>query len=129
MRKLIQSGTGGRTNHPYFSPDGERIVFTSDYGAVSAEPISNMHHFQPYGEIFTVRLDGSDLRRLTHNSYEDGTPTWVRDFIEPRNVEWAGFESPCAFEDCHWLNKMPTRKSGGAPNNLTMAQCAGTVNK
>ncbi|KAI3442690.1 uncharacterized protein J3R85_000937, partial [Psidium guajava] len=36
LKKLIQSGSGGRTNHPYFSPDGKSIVFTSDYAAVSA---------------------------------------------------------------------------------------------
>ncbi|KAJ9567690.1 hypothetical protein OSB04_003656 [Centaurea solstitialis] len=48
------SGSAGRTNHPWFSPDGKYIVFTSDYAAVSAEPISNSHHYQPYGEIFTM---------------------------------------------------------------------------
>ncbi|XP_058786924.1 uncharacterized protein LOC131661404 [Vicia villosa] len=107
LRKLIQSGSGGRTNHPYFSPDGKSIVFTSDYAGISAEPISNPHHYQPYGEIFTIRLDGSGLTRLTHNSYEDGTPAWSPKYIKPVNVERPKGGPYCSFEDCHWLNNMP----------------------
>jgi len=107
LRKLIQSGSGGRTNHPYFSPDGKSMVFTSDYAGISAEPISNPHHYQPYGEIFTVRLDGSGLTRLTHNSYEDGTPAWSPKYIKPVNVERPKGGPYCSFEDCHWLNNMP----------------------
>ncbi|KAF4372939.1 hypothetical protein CsatB_008506 [Cannabis sativa] len=107
LRKLIKSGSGGRVNHPEFSPDGKSIVFTTDYAGISAEPISNTHHYQPYGEIFTVKLDGSDLRRLTHNSYEDGTPFWVHKSLRPVNVEWPIDRPRCQFEDLHWLNDMP----------------------
>ncbi|KAJ0247683.1 DPP6 N-terminal domain-like protein [Hirschfeldia incana] len=111
LRKLIQSGTGGRTNHPIFSPDSKSIVFTSDYAGLSAEPISNPHHFQPYGDIFTVKLDGSGLRRLTHNAYEDGTPAWAPRFIRPGDVVLGRKnDSSCSFDDCHWLNKNPTLK-------------------
>ncbi|ESQ34630.1 hypothetical protein EUTSA_v10009943mg [Eutrema salsugineum] len=109
LRKLIQSGSGGRTNHPIFSPDSKSIVFTSDYAGISAEPISNPHHYQPYGDIFTVKLDGSNLRRLTHNSYEDGTPVWAPRFISPNDVVLRmKNDSSCSFDDCHWLNKNPT---------------------
>ena len=107
LRKLIQSGSGGRTNHPYFSPDGKRLTFTSDYAGVSAEPISNPHHYQPYGEIFTVRLDGSGIKRLTHNSYEDGTPAWAPKHMKPVNIEKPKGGPYCSFEDCHWLNNYP----------------------
>lgn len=120
LRKLIQSGSGGRTNHPYFSPDGKSIVFTSDYAGISAEPISNPHHYQPYGEIFTVGLDGSGIQRLTHNSYEDGTPAWSPKYMKPVNVERAKDGSYCSFEDCHWLNDMP--KSNGTVVGMN-AQC------
>ncbi|KAF1893428.1 hypothetical protein Lal_00001902 [Lupinus albus] len=109
LRKLVQSGLGGRTNHPSFSPDGKSIVFTSDYAGISAEPISNPHHYQPYGEIFTIRLDGSGLKRLTHNSYEDGTPAWSPKYIKPVNVEKPKGGPYCSFEDCHWLNDIPNR--------------------
>ncbi|KMT15564.1 hypothetical protein BVRB_3g059150 [Beta vulgaris subsp. vulgaris] len=104
LHKVIQSGIGGRANHPWFSPDGKSIVFTSDYGGVSAEPISNPHHYQPYGEIFIAKVDGSDIRRLTHNSYEDGTPTWGPMFLSPIDVAEPTSEPKCLFQDCHWLN-------------------------
>nr|GMD52100.1 uncharacterized protein LOC109151289 [Ipomoea batatas] len=120
LRKLVQSGTGGRTNHPWFSPDGNHIVFTTDYGGVSAEPISNPHHYQPYGEIFIIRSDGSELQRLTHNSYEDGTPTWGPNYIQPKDIEWPDGGDACSFEDCHWLNISPTSKS----SNASITQCA-----
>uniref|UniRef100_J3LUM5 Dipeptidylpeptidase IV N-terminal domain-containing protein n=1 Tax=Oryza brachyantha TaxID=4533 RepID=J3LUM5_ORYBR len=87
------------------SPDSKSIVFTSDYAAVSAEPVSNPHHYQPYGEIYTVSIDGSNIRRLTHNSFEDGTPAWTPYFLEPQDVgETLQASGRCAFEDCHWLS-------------------------
>uniref|UniRef100_A0A6V7QVU5 Dipeptidylpeptidase IV N-terminal domain-containing protein n=1 Tax=Ananas comosus var. bracteatus TaxID=296719 RepID=A0A6V7QVU5_ANACO len=105
LRKVVQSGDGGRANHPWFSPDSKKLVFTSDYAGISAEPISNPHHYQPYGEIFTVNIDGSDIRRLTQNSYEDGTPTWTPFFLEPTDVpENLKGSANCKFDDCHWLN-------------------------
>ncbi|KAG0452512.1 hypothetical protein HPP92_025176 [Vanilla planifolia] len=82
LRKVVHCREGGRANHPWFSPDSKSLVFTSDYAGVSAEPISNPHHFQPAGEIFTVNIEGSDVRRLTHNAYEDGTPTWAPFLLE-----------------------------------------------
>ncbi|CAL8997087.1 unnamed protein product [Prunus brigantina] len=124
LRKVIQSGSGGRTNHPWFSPDGKSLVFTSDYGAISAEPISNPHHYQPYGEIFTINLDGSDLKRLTQNSYEDGTPVWIPHFIKPTDVQWPIERPGCEFEDLHWLSKMgPSYGVGAASWVLNKPQC------
>ncbi|KAL3845504.1 hypothetical protein ACJIZ3_002907 [Penstemon smallii] len=119
LQKVIHSGSGGRTNHPWFSPDGKYIVFTSDYAGVSAEPIANPHHYQPYGDIFVVKADGSGIRRLTHNSYEDGTPAWSPKFVWPDDVEWPISRSRCSFEDCHWLNISPSRDS-----NFSKRQCA-----
>ncbi|PKU85646.1 uncharacterized protein LOC110100297 [Dendrobium catenatum] len=105
LRKVVHSGNGGRTNHPWFSPDSASLVFTSDYAGVSAEPISNPHHYQPYGEIFTVKIDGSEIKRLTHNSFEDGTPTWTPFFLEPTDVvESLQGVAHCRFDDCHWLS-------------------------
>ncbi|GAA0175452.1 hypothetical protein LIER_28622 [Lithospermum erythrorhizon] len=112
LQKVIQSGSGGRTNHPWFSPDSKYIVFTSDYAGVSAEPISNPHHYQPYGDIFVIRADGSGIQRLTHNSYEDGTPAWGPKFITPEDAGWPNGPL-CDFEDCHWLNISPELFRGG----------------
>ena len=32
---------------------------------------------QPYGEMFAMREDGSDVRQLTDNQWEDATPAWL----------------------------------------------------
>ncbi len=74
LRKLI--GGGGRNNHPHFSPDGEWVVFTSERAGYSAEEISLPFQFQPYGDLFAIRMDGAGLIRLTHNGFEEGTPAW-----------------------------------------------------
>ena len=31
---------------------------------------------QPYGEIFVMRFDGTDVQQLTDNQWEEGTPAW-----------------------------------------------------
>ncbi|CAM8938809.1 unnamed protein product [Rhodiola kirilowii] len=107
LRKLVASGSGGRANHPWFSPDGKHVVFTSDYAGVSAEPISNPHHYQPYGDLFVMGVDGSGLMKLTHNSYEDGTPTWAPKYLGSRDVVGTD-RLHCDFEECHWLKSGPT---------------------
>lgn len=65
-----------RINHVCFSPDCQWLLFTANLGAVVAEPISGPNQFQPYGDLYVCRLDGSGLVRLTCNAYENGTPAW-----------------------------------------------------
>jgi hypothetical protein len=63
----------------HWSPDGKSLVFTSarigwkDERALSTTP-------QPYGELFVIGVDGSGLRQLTDNQWEEGTAIW---FAEP----------------------------------------------
>lgn len=123
LKKLVHSGTGGRTNHPWFSPDGETVVFTSDYAAVSAEPISNPHHYQPYGDIFVIGSDGNGIKRMTHNSFENGTPTWGPSFIKPKDVTGPSDGSECDFDDCHWLSDFPDYGFMGMSSDKV--QCGG----
>lgn len=59
--------TGGNSQGPSFSPDGNWVAFTA--------------YFDRYGddngcEIYIIRADGSDLRRLTDNAYCDWQPRW-----------------------------------------------------
>jgi hypothetical protein len=42
------------------------------------------------GEIFVMRADGSDVRQLTENAFEDGTPTWRPAFVPPRESRSRG---------------------------------------
>ena len=69
LRRVFDSH-GGLANHPKFSPkftpEAGRIVFTSDFAGYSAEEIALPHQFQPYGDLFSINIDGTDLQRLTH---------------------------------------------------------------
>ncbi len=61
------SPTGGNSQGPSISPDGQWVAFTS--------------YFDKYGddhgcEIYIMRVDGSDVRRLTNNDYCDYQPRW-----------------------------------------------------
>jgi TolB protein len=64
-RQLTPSG--GNSQGPSFSPDGKWVAFTA--------------YFDNYGddhgcEIYIIRIDGTDLRRLTNNDYCDYQPRW-----------------------------------------------------
>jgi TolB protein len=59
--------TGGNSQGPSISPDGQWVAFTA--------------YFDNYGddhgcEIYLIRINGTDLRRLTNNSYCDYQPRW-----------------------------------------------------
>ena len=69
--------THGRGNdaHMAWSPDGESIVFASSRKGFKDEAIYTDAP-QPYGEIFVMRFDGTNVRQLTDNQWEEGTPAW-----------------------------------------------------
>ncbi|KAL0316961.1 UNVERIFIED_CONTAM: hypothetical protein Scaly_2866500 [Sesamum calycinum] len=108
-----------------WSPDGEWIAFASDrenpgsgsYELFKIHPngtgLQKLNQLQtliitsPMVIYFVIKADGSGIRRLTHNSYEDGTPAWSPKFMSPANVEWPNGGSKCSFDDCHWLNISP----------------------
>lgn len=61
------SPSGGNSQGPSFSPDGKWVAFTA--------------YFDNYGddngcEVYIIRIDGTDLRRLTNNDYCDYQPRW-----------------------------------------------------
>ncbi len=61
--------TGGNSQGPSFSPDGNWVTFTAYFD----------HYGEDHGcEIYVMRTDGSDLRRLTDNDYCDWQPRWGR---------------------------------------------------
>ena len=39
---------------------------------------------QPYGEIFAMRADGSDVRQLTDNKWEDASAGWMPESHKPK---------------------------------------------
>jgi tol-pal system beta propeller repeat protein TolB len=67
LNARVLSPAGGNSQSPSFSPDGQWIAFTSYYDHPSDENGC---------EIYILRVDGTDLRRLTNNDYCDYQPRW-----------------------------------------------------
>jgi len=65
----------GNDAHQAWSPDGEHIVFASSRMGFKDE-MTYTDAPQPYGELFVMRYDGTNVQQLTDNQWEDGTPAW-----------------------------------------------------
>ena len=73
VRRLTNSP--GNDGHCAWSPDGEWIVFSSSrMGFKDEAPYTDSP--QPYGELFVMRYDGTDVQQLTDNQWEDATAAW-----------------------------------------------------
>lgn len=71
----------GQDSHPFYSPDGEWIVYTAERdGITDEEPMVQEVVFGPqmYGELYALRLSDGLTIRLTHNKWEEGNPFWYR---------------------------------------------------
>ncbi|MGC2163429.1 MAG: hypothetical protein WA634_16085 [Silvibacterium sp.] len=71
--------THGNEAHLAWSPDGKRLLFTSSRMGFKDEALFTGSP-QPYGEIFVMNYDGSQVEQLTDDQWEDGGPAW-----QPRN--------------------------------------------
>ena len=67
----------GNDAHNSWSPDGKWLAFTSEAGGFHDEAVLHPYNPQPYGDLHVMRADGSDVRRLTDNQFEEGTPSWA----------------------------------------------------
>lgn len=67
----------GNEGHSSWSPDGKWIAFSSGRGGYKDEAVLHPYNPQSYGEIHVMRADGSDVRALTDNQYEEATPAWI----------------------------------------------------
>jgi TolB protein len=74
--RRLTDGPGSEA-HSIWSNDGEWIVFSSARKGYKDEVALYDGVPQPYGEIFAMRADGSDVRQLTDNKWEDASPGWM----------------------------------------------------
>ncbi len=74
LRQLTHSH--GTDAHPVWSPDGRWLAFVSGRRGFKDESIF-MDANQPYGEVFVMRADGSDVRQVTDNRYEELILAWL----------------------------------------------------
>ena len=75
LKRLTNSP--GNDAHNVWSPDGKWIAFSSSLGGFNDEAVLHILNPQPYGELTVMRADGSDVRVLTDNQFEDATPAWA----------------------------------------------------
>ena len=73
VRQLTHSK--GNDAHPGWSPDGEKILFSTTRMGFKDEALYTSAP-QPYGEIFVMRYDGTQLEQLTDNQWEEAGPAW-----------------------------------------------------
>jgi Tol biopolymer transport system component len=76
----------GSDAHSIWSDDGEWIVFSSARKGYKDEVALYDGIPQPYGEIFAMRADSSDVRQLTDNKWEDASPGWMPERTSPERT-------------------------------------------
>ncbi len=64
VAKRLMVDLNGLTT-PSWSPDGMELVFSGSAGGMT--------------DLYLIKVDGTDLRRLTHDKYADLQPTWSPD--------------------------------------------------
>jgi len=75
----------GHDSHPWYSPDGEWILYSSEQGGITdEEPLVQEVLFAPqmYGELYAYRLRDGLRVRVTHNKWEEGNGFWLRPAAE-----------------------------------------------
>ena len=71
------TNTPGNDAHLSWSPDGKWIAFSSERAGFRDETALSWWNGQSYGDIFVMRADGTDVRQLTDDQYEEATPSWM----------------------------------------------------
>jgi Tol biopolymer transport system component len=68
----------GNDAHAVWSPDGQSILFTSSrMGWKDESLLGGGRSGQPYGEIFVMDADGTHLRQLTDDQWEESADAWL----------------------------------------------------
>ena len=67
----------GNDAHGTWSPDGRWIAFSSVRGGFKDEAALNPGNPQASGDLYVMRADGTDVRALTDNQFEEATAGWA----------------------------------------------------
>jgi TolB protein len=100
-RKIVAPPKGMSDYKPRFSPDGTHVVFLRARGAADGAPAA----------LFTVRLDGSGLHRLTPFSLRADDADWSPD---GRRIVFDAYPNPAAYGDIYAVGS-----GGGRAVDLT----------
>ncbi|GKT44025.1 topoisomerase 1-associated factor 1 [Colletotrichum spaethianum] len=84
--KAVRSLTNATDNLPFWSPDGERIVFTRKTSATNFD-------------VCTIRPDGTDLKTLTSSGANDAHAVWSHDGRILYSSGMYGFRDEAAIYD------------------------------
>jgi hypothetical protein len=57
-------------------------MFSSSRTGFKDEAMLYNHAPQPYGKLFIMHGDGTGVRQLTDNQWEDATPAWMPEVSE-----------------------------------------------
>ncbi|MBZ5624102.1 MAG: hypothetical protein LAQ69_36195 [Acidobacteriia bacterium] len=87
LRRITNSP--GNDAHSVWSNDGEWVVFSSGRKGFKDEMALYDGVPQPYGEIFAMHSDGTDVRQLTDNKWEDASPGWMPELQKPQVTQEA----------------------------------------
>ena len=83
MKRLTDAA--GNDSHQSWSPDGQYILWTSARYGFKDEAALYDNAFQPFGQIFRMKADGSNQQVLTRSRWEDSMPA-----IVPPNAQKSG---------------------------------------
>jgi Tol biopolymer transport system component len=67
----------GNDAHGSWSPDGDWIAFSSVRQGFKDEGVLHPGNPQGSGDIYVMRADGTDVRILTDNPFEEATTAWI----------------------------------------------------
>ena len=101
LRRITRPAPPLSDYKPRFSPDGTQLVFTRERGTGGFGPAA----------LFTMRLDGSDLHRLTPYSLHADDSDWSPD---GKRIVFDGYPGSEAFGDIYVVDA-----TGGSVVNLT----------